>query len=314
MKRFKHVVYLMSIVFLISGGKVNLLAKETIETNKAQNITETNVLELIVLENGMKYQGQLKDNKPHGYGVLYEANNVMRIGEFKNGKADGYSFFINQDGSSYLGQVKDGKAEGYGYIGFKDTEERIVQGEKALSLEYFGQMKDGKAHGYGVEGMRGDCIVGLKYFDVVYKEGKLKPESIGIPNLSHGGVYLKLSSKQEPMNIDGTTSLTGYMSVPSVWYRDLTDGTKDPFFVGKAIGENGMLTKKSEFTLLEGIRFGENGIITIGNWTDNILQRGCIIGGGEIYIGEVNPDQTFKQGVYIINDKDGNEEIILIEE
>ena len=71
-----------------------------------------------------KYQGQVKDGKPNGLGVLFYTKGVKYIGEWKNGEfIEGT--MTKPDGSFYVGEWKDGKRwngteyDKYGKIIFK---------------------------------------------------------------------------------------------------------------------------------------------------------------------------------------------------
>ncbi len=61
------------------------------------------------------YSGELKDGKPHGYGV-YRYNGHQYKGAFINGKFDGFGMLKYPDGEKYVGGWKDGDKKGKGIL------------------------------------------------------------------------------------------------------------------------------------------------------------------------------------------------------
>ena len=61
-----------------------------------------------------QYQGEFKNGKRDGYGIL--RGTIAYQGEFKNGKFNGYGILMNPDDDRYgiktIGQFVDGKIEG----------------------------------------------------------------------------------------------------------------------------------------------------------------------------------------------------------
>ena len=87
-----------------------------------------------------KYQGQVKDGKPNGLGVLFYTKGVKYIGEWKNGEfIEGT--MTKPDGSFYVGEYKDGIPNGQGTHTFGKGD---FKGDK-----YEGEYKDGIPNGQG---------------------------------------------------------------------------------------------------------------------------------------------------------------------
>ena len=56
-----------------------------------------------------KYQGQIKDGKPNGLGVIFDPNGSKYVGSWGNGKWNGQGTHTWKDGSKFVGEWKDGK-------------------------------------------------------------------------------------------------------------------------------------------------------------------------------------------------------------
>lgn len=81
------------------------------------------------------YIGYLKDNVPHGHGlmVMYGVNTVE--GEFKYGLPNGYGTFKNVDGATYVGEFKDGYFHGKGTFTYPDGTKYEGQWENGNFIE-----------------------------------------------------------------------------------------------------------------------------------------------------------------------------------
>ena len=55
------------------------------------------------------YQGQVKDGKPNGLGVIIAPNGSKYVGCGKNGKWNSQGTYTWKDGSKFVGEWKDGK-------------------------------------------------------------------------------------------------------------------------------------------------------------------------------------------------------------
>ena len=112
-----------------------------------------------------EYEGELIDNKPHGYGkCIWNGEETMGgtyEGEWEAGEMQGKGKFTYRGGcDTYEGQIKDGMKWGYGkYI---HTRGEIHEGEYVKKIKhgkgklikvsgdsYDGQWKDNLADGYG---------------------------------------------------------------------------------------------------------------------------------------------------------------------
>ena len=88
-----------------------------------------------------KYQGQVKDGKPNGLGILIYPNLIIPpylsgtkyIGSWKDGKQNGQGTQTFSNGGKYVGEWKDGKENGQGTYTFSDG-----------GSKYVGEWKDGK--------------------------------------------------------------------------------------------------------------------------------------------------------------------------
>jgi len=73
---------------------------------------------ILTRADGTKYVGEWADNKPHGQGVLTTPEGRMYTGEWKNGKRNGYGVYTDPDGKKRGGQWNDGK-----FVDERDAEE-----------------------------------------------------------------------------------------------------------------------------------------------------------------------------------------------
>ena len=53
-----------------------------------------------------KYQGEVKDRKPNGLGVIIYTNGSKYVGGWENGKYQGQGTFTKPDGTKYVGSWK----------------------------------------------------------------------------------------------------------------------------------------------------------------------------------------------------------------
>ena len=54
------------------------------------------------------YQGQVKNGKPNGLGVIIYPRGFKYVGEYKDGKRNGQGTWTHPDGWKYVGEYKDG--------------------------------------------------------------------------------------------------------------------------------------------------------------------------------------------------------------
>jgi len=99
------------------------------------NIEESKVRQL---KNGDKYEGELKDDKPHGKGIYYLANGNRYEGEFEEGKKHGKGRMYRVGGDIVEGEWNNDIIDDRGIYYF-------VNGAK-----YEGELKDDMANGEGI--------------------------------------------------------------------------------------------------------------------------------------------------------------------
>jgi len=83
------------------------------------------------------YKGEVKNDKPHGYGETKLWNETTYKGNFKDGMFDGYGEINYSNGNSYKGEFKDSFEDGKGTFTFKSGN------------VYIGDFKHGKFDGNG---------------------------------------------------------------------------------------------------------------------------------------------------------------------
>ena len=101
-----------------------------------------------------KYNGEIKNGKPNGFGFQTYKNGNKYFGEHKNGLPNGQGRSIYPDGGIYLGEYKNGKFHGQGTFIWND------------GYYYEGEFRDGTPNGQGTESLPNGQLVGE------YKDGK----------------------------------------------------------------------------------------------------------------------------------------------
>ena len=106
------------------------------------------------------YQGEVKDGKPNGLGIMTYPDGHKYVGEFKDGLPNGQGTETYSTGEKYIGD-KDGKRNGHvTFIYF-------IRGDK-----YVGEFKDGQRHGQGTYTFGKGEFEGDKYVGK-FKDGKI---------------------------------------------------------------------------------------------------------------------------------------------
>jgi len=100
-----------------------------------------------------KYQGNVKNGKPDGLGILITTYGNKYVGEFKDGKELGQGTFTWYDGRKYVGEWKNGKKHGQG------TE------TWSSGWKYVGEWREGKPWNITIYGKSG--IIIMKYVNGV---------------------------------------------------------------------------------------------------------------------------------------------------
>jgi hypothetical protein len=122
----------------------------------------TYIFSSIIKNEKVKYEGEFKNKKPHGLGVMTFPDGSKYIGEFKDGKQNGkgtliFSKTLTSTGGKYIGEFKNGKEHGLGKYLYPD------------GSEFIGEFKDGKRNGKGTF-----IINGKKYTDTYKDDEKVK--------------------------------------------------------------------------------------------------------------------------------------------
>ena len=130
-----------------------------------------------IIQNDFSYEGEWKDGKREGFGILIKKDIAEFIGEFIDDKVNGFGKVIYENGDEYIGYWKDSQAYGLGiynkkniisYQGWWKKDKQNGFGiEKWPKLDYFGEYLNGNKEGYGV----------LNIGDGIY-EGEMKEGNI----------------------------------------------------------------------------------------------------------------------------------------
>ena len=73
----------------------------------------------------VKYEGEIRNNVPHGNGVLSFEGEQIHVGEFKDGLKNGQGTSILPDGHKYEGEWKEGELHGQGTYTFPNGNKGI---------------------------------------------------------------------------------------------------------------------------------------------------------------------------------------------
>ncbi|HEC60962.1 MAG TPA: hypothetical protein ENI27_01770 [bacterium] len=88
------------------------------------------------------YEGTFKEGVIHGFGTMTWANGDRYEGEYRDGKRTGQGIFYYANGNRYVGEVRDGKYNGQGTYYYSDT--GPYAGDR-----YEGEYRDDKSNGQG---------------------------------------------------------------------------------------------------------------------------------------------------------------------
>ncbi len=135
----KKYICIITMLFIICSG-VTVYANEQID---AQNVELTHGKLYYEQCGTLRYEGQLLNGIPHGYGKLYSRCSLKGAvlsyeGEVKNGKREGYGIGYSLEKLSYMGSWKNNRKHGFGV----DCSEGI--------LSYIGEFENGRHEGLGV--------------------------------------------------------------------------------------------------------------------------------------------------------------------
>ena len=65
-------------------------------------------------KNGNKWEGEFKNRKRHGQGIMTYTNGSKYIGEYKNNKRHGQGIYFYNNGDKYEGEFRENKRHGQG--------------------------------------------------------------------------------------------------------------------------------------------------------------------------------------------------------
>ena len=86
--------------------------------------------------NGDVYRGEVKDNVPHGHGMMTYDGGGVYIGDWQDGKYHGYGSLVSPNKGQYLGNWEKGERHGNG-----------VYVDSVNDIQYSGTWLNGKRHG-----------------------------------------------------------------------------------------------------------------------------------------------------------------------
>ena len=174
------------------------------------------------------YEGEWKNGKRDGIGILVKKEIAKFIGEFVEDKVCGFGKLIDVNGEKYIGYWKESQASGLGiysrkeiisYKGYWDNDKQNGFGtEKWPNLEYIGEYLNGDKEGYGVLNIR----------DGVY-EGEMKDGNLnGI-----GSFLFKDKRKYQGEYINNKIEGYGILTWPDgkVFVGTFRDNLEDGFGV-----------------------------------------------------------------------------------
>ena len=105
--------------------------------NDFNKIKYSNEKQILYYDDG-RYEGDVKNDKIEGKGIMYYNNGDRYEGDYKNDKKEGKGNYYWNDGTRYEGDWKNGKREGKGIYYWND------------GTRYEGDYKNDKAEGKGI--------------------------------------------------------------------------------------------------------------------------------------------------------------------
>lgn len=124
MSKSKRVIYLLCFIVLAL-----LLALAYSFSHKIYLATDAVSVENLLLPDGARYKGELKNGLMHGQGELRWLDGAHYRGEFTNGVISGTGTLVDARGDQYLGIFVDGKLTGAGE--YRSDEGSVYRGEFA---------------------------------------------------------------------------------------------------------------------------------------------------------------------------------------
>ena len=89
---------------MILNNKLKSLVKIKIKSSKIKKINKSKLFR--------KYEGEVKTDKPNGWGSMVLNDNSVIYGNFKNGKLNGFGICENKGKTSEIGFFKNSKLLG----------------------------------------------------------------------------------------------------------------------------------------------------------------------------------------------------------
>ena len=134
--QLKHLLIILSILLLLSSP---LFGQETGVLYQYETSTGIQWKTFGDVKVPPEYEGEIRNGKPDGFGILIRFDGKKYVGEWKDGKMDGQGTESSPYGDNYEGEFKDGVRHGLGTSILPD------------GRKYVGEWKDGKEHGQGTE-------------------------------------------------------------------------------------------------------------------------------------------------------------------
>ena len=188
---------------MILNNKLKSLVKIKIKSSKIKKINKSKLFK--------KYEGEVKTDKPNGWGSMVLNDNSVIYGNFKNGKLNGFGICENKGKTSEIGFFKNSQLLG------ETLKIYMSRKDKNLNYEtYVGEQKvSGYAHGRGTSIFmeyfvcagswnygfaHGECIINLYGKGVIrgiWKYGKLRKVLNTFGNTSYISLFSILSNNME---------------------------------------------------------------------------------------------------------------------
>lgn len=245
------------------------------QADKIKYIPRKEPFDVVTLQDGSQYKGEMKDGKPHGFGHLKMKDGSVCNGYFNNGQPDQYMKWYSGDKTYfYTGQVKNGKPHGYG----------LEYGK----LYYEGQFKNGKKDGIGI----GTDGTGF------YKDDKLSNKVFdNIWSSENGEDYIFSLGTPSPLYIEGIVDMINPTDL----------NVENPgriYLIGKMVIADGYGGKERQ--ILEGFyrnmpnsvpdRVGAGPYLVCGEWENGEIKEGVVNRNTANFIGEYK-DGTIYNGM-----------------
>ncbi|MDR1425867.1 MAG: hypothetical protein LBI70_02645, partial [Rickettsiales bacterium] len=230
------------------------------------------------LQNRKFYEGELKENTPHGKGKLFSADGSTYEGDFREGKMKGFGKYTYLNGSIYEGEFLNDQYNGRG---------KLIQANGDI---YKGEFRDGEKNGKGKMIYKNGAILEGNFANGKLEENKISSVDFGkgrgsyeinsgkmtykFPEGESFEAPFKNGSIEGPVKYNDETievefgEKTGWSTVDGE--KGICVNKKGDLFIGKLNANKngpfeGILLERNG-TTLEGV-FNENGLLTSGKIT-----------------------------------------------